>query len=76
MKRKHISYEYLVLGHSLPSAIDGEPRFGGRQRYEAGSSSQPARGGGGAYHTATLTIIGKPAIFEKVADVARRLGTQ
>ena len=56
------------------SIIDGEPRFGGGHRYRRGTGRTPATAGGGAFHTATLTITGSERVLAQVSTVAHDMG--
>ena len=56
------------------SVTDGEPRFGGRHRYQPGVEGQNARAGGGAYHTATITVQGNCDVVAEVVAVAKKMG--
>ena len=56
------------------SIIDGEPRFGGTHHYQPAARGRRATPGGGAYHTATLTVAGEASVLKSVSDVARGMG--
>ena len=53
--------------------VDGQPRFGCVHRYQRRSAGRRATAGGGAYHTATLTVVGDSAVVTRVTAVARAM---
>ena len=54
--------------------MDGQPRFGGGHRYQRATTGRQAVAGGGAFHTAKLTITGRKETVVKVSAIAKDMG--